>query len=94
VSVRTMPESPADLVVKACREHVTSLVHADGGEIYLVAATLDDVHIHLAGTCSGCPGATMTRDRLLAPALKAALPKAQLRVTTGWRAPRGAVKID
>jgi Fe-S cluster biogenesis protein NfuA len=89
-----MADSPADLVMKACREQFAPLVHADGGEIYLVAVTQDDVHIHLAGTCAGCPGAMMTRDRLLQPALQVLLPKAQLRVTTGWRVPEGAKRVE
>ena len=88
-----MVDSPSDLVLKTCREQLAPLVHADGGEIYLVAASQDDVHIHLSGTCAGCPGAMMTRDRLLQPAVESVLPKAQLRVTTGWRVPDGAQKI-
>ena len=47
-------------VTKALSEFVAALVKADGGELYLVSATPDDVHLHLAGTCAGCPGATMT----------------------------------
>jgi len=89
-----MADSPTDLVLKACREQIAPLVHADGGEMYIVAASQDDVHIHLAGTCAGCPGANMTRDRLLGPTVLAILPKAQLRVTTGWRVPSGAKKIE
>lgn len=61
--------------------------------MYLVTATAEDIHIHLAGTCAGCPGATMTRDRLLEPTLHTVAPKASLRVTTGWRVPEGARKI-
>ncbi len=89
-----MADSPADMIFRACRDQLAPLVRADGGVLYLVAATLDDVHLHLSGTCAGCPGATMTRDRLLAPAVKALLPKAQLRVTTGWRVPEGARKVE
>jgi Fe-S cluster biogenesis protein NfuA len=81
-------------VVKALTEFVAALVEADGGELYLVAATSDDVHLHLTGTCAGCPGATMTRDRLLEPAVHAAAPKATLRVTTGWRVPDGARRVQ
>jgi Fe-S cluster biogenesis protein NfuA len=83
-----------ELVLKACREQLAPLVHADGGELYVVTATPDDVHLHLAGTCAGCPGAMMTRDRLVQPALHAVLPKAQIRLTTGWRVPEGAQKIE
>lgn len=81
-------------VVRALSEFVAALVEADGGQLYVVSATADDVHVHLTGTCAGCPGATMTRDQLLQPALKSAAPKATLRVTTGWRIPEGARKVD
>ena len=86
-------EPVRDKVIRACKEFAAPLVAADGGEIYLVTVTSDDVHIHLAGTCAGCPGATMTRDSLLTPAVSAVLPKASVRVTTGWRVPKGAEKI-
>ena len=81
-------------VVKALAEFVAALVKADGGELYLVSATQDDVHLHLTGTCAGCPGATMTRERLLEPAVHGAAPRATVKVTTGWRVPEGARKID
>jgi len=81
-------------VMKALSEFVVALVHADGGEIYLVSATSDDVHLHLTGTCAGCPGATMTRERLLEPAVRGAAPKANVKVTTGWRVPEGARRIQ
>jgi Fe-S cluster biogenesis protein NfuA len=79
--------------VQTLTEFVSSLVEADGGELYLVSATVDDVHIHLSGTCAGCPGATMTRERLLGPAVLEAAPSATLRVTTGWRVPDGARRV-
>ncbi|MBX3188356.1 MAG: NifU family protein [Labilithrix sp.] len=81
-------------IERALSEFVSALVKADGGEIYVVSATADDVHLHLTGTCAGCPGATMTRERLLEPAVHGVAPKATLKVTTGWRVPDGATKID
>ena len=81
-------------VTKALSEFVAALVKADGGELYLVSATQDDVHLHLTGTCAGCPGATMTRERLLEPAVRGAVPKATVKVTTGWTVPEGAVRVD
>jgi Fe-S cluster biogenesis protein NfuA len=81
-------------VAKALSEFALALVRADGGELYLVSASADDVHIHLTGTCAGCPGSNMTRERLLEPAVRSALPKATLKLTTGWRVPDGAKKID
>jgi Fe-S cluster biogenesis protein NfuA len=83
-----------EVVLRACREQLVPLVRADGGELYVVTVSAEDVHLHLAGTCAGCPGATMTRDRLVQPALQALLPKAQIRLTTGWRVPEGAQRIE
>jgi Fe-S cluster biogenesis protein NfuA len=80
--------------MKALSEFVAALVRADGGELYLVAASQDDVHLHLTGTCAGCPGASMTRERLLEPAVHGVAPKATLKVTTGWRVPDGAKRVD
>jgi hypothetical protein len=36
----------------------------------------------------------MTRERLLEPALLAILPRATVRVSTGWRVPEGAKPIE
>jgi Fe-S cluster biogenesis protein NfuA len=81
-------------ITKALSEFVVALVKADGGELYLVSASHEDVHLHLSGTCAGCPGATMTRERLLEPAVLSAAPRANLKVTTGWRVPDGAKKVE
>ncbi len=81
-------------VVRVLSEFVAALVRADGGELYVVSATNDDVHLHLTGTCAGCPGSTMTRDRLLEPTVRGVLPKATLKLTTGWDVPAGAKKVE
>ncbi len=93
------PESlePPELferVAAACRERVLPLVTADAGELYLVSVTVDEVHVHLAGTCAGCPGAVLTERHLIAPVVNEALPSATLRVTTGWRTPSGAQRLS
>jgi Fe-S cluster biogenesis protein NfuA len=90
------PASPAasDAVVKMCREVLAPLIQADGGEMYLVSASSEDIHIHLAGTCAGCPGSALTSDKILAPALATVAPKAKLTISTGWRVPEGALKIE
>jgi Fe-S cluster biogenesis protein NfuA len=90
----TVVDVPLDKVIKACREQLASLIEADGGAIYVVSATAEEIHIHLAGACAGCPGASMTRERLIEPALAAAVPKATLKFTTGWRVPDGATKVE
>ena len=79
--------------VKLCREVLAPLVIADGGTMFLVSVSPDEVHIHLAGTCCGCPGASLTRDYVMAPAIQTLLPKAKLRVTTGKHVPDGAVEV-
>lgn len=84
---------PRELVLKLCKETLGPLVRADGGELHLVSATAEDVHLHLSGTCSGCPGVSFTRDRMLEPAIQALMPKVRLRVTTGLRIPEGAEMI-
>lgn len=81
-------------VIKALTDFAVPLVKADGGEVYVVSATAEDVHVHLAGTCAGCPGATMTRERLLEPTVHGVAPKATVKVTTGWRVPEGAKKVE
>jgi Fe-S cluster biogenesis protein NfuA len=88
-----MDAAAKEQILKMCREHLAPLVNADGGEMYLVSAKADEVHVHLAGTCAGCPGAALTRERLLEPAFATLLPRAALRVTTGWLVPEGAERV-
>lgn len=88
-----MDERAKDQLAKALAELAAPLVKADGGELYLVSASTTEVHVHLAGTCAGCPGATMTRERLIEPTVTGISPKANVTVTTGWRVPEGAVKL-
>ena len=86
-------EAPIEAHLKTVLEVLAPLVEADGGEMYLVFANAEDVHLHLAGTCAGCPGSSFTRDRIFAPALAVAFPKVKLRVTTGVRIPDGARRV-
>ena len=76
-------------VIEALSELAVPLVKADGGELYLVSVTGEDVHVHLAGTCAGCPGATMTRERLLEPTVHGVAPKARREGDDGLAGPRG-----
>ncbi len=88
----------SDALLRLCRDVLSPLVAADGGVMYLVKSpgvdsSGDDVHIHLTGTCAGCPGASLTRDGIIAPAVRTVLPKARVIVTTGPLVPDGAKKI-
>ena len=90
---RTVDDGVKDQIAKACREILAPLVKSDGGEMYLVRFEGDDVHIHLAGTCAGCPGASLTGDKVILPALRTAAPKVRVVVTTGIKIPPGAEKL-
>jgi Fe-S cluster biogenesis protein NfuA len=79
-----------DQLLKVCREVIAPLVRADGGEVYVVAVEADHLTLHLAGTCAGCPGATLTTRLVIEPAIHAVAPAARLVVTSGIRVPDGA----
>jgi Fe-S cluster biogenesis protein NfuA len=80
-------------LLRVCRDVLAPLVAADGGVMYLVKAVGDDVHLHLTGTCAGCPGASLTRDGVIAPVVRTVRPKARVVVTTGFRVPEGAKSL-
>ncbi len=80
-------------IIKLCRDVLSPLVVADGGVMFVVKASVDDVHLHLTGTCAGCPGASHTRDGVIAPAIRTVAAKARVVVTTGPRVPDGAKRI-
>jgi Fe-S cluster biogenesis protein NfuA len=83
-----------DAVVKICQEVLAPLIETDGGEMFLVAISVDDIHIHLSGTCAGCPGASFTAESILKPALLKLAPKSKLKLTTGWRVPPEAERME
>lgn len=88
-----MDDNVKEQIARICREILAPLVRTDGGEMYLVRYDGDDVHIHLAGTCAGCPGASMTSDKVILPALRTASPKLRVVVTTGFKVPDGAQRM-
>ena len=85
-----MEDSARAQIAKICRDILAPLVKADGGELYLVRIDGDEVALHLTGACAGCPGASLTGDKILLPALRTALAKVRLVLTTGTRIPAGA----
>lgn len=70
------------------------LVAIDRAELYLVSASNDAVHVHLAGSYSGFPGIAYVERHLLAPLVAQVFPKARLRVTSGYPFPEGAQRIE
>jgi len=87
-------DAAKEQIAKICREIIAPLVRSDGGDIYLVRFDGDDLHLHLAGTCAGCPGASITGDKVILPALRTAAPKLRVILTTGVRPPEGAEKLS
>ena len=82
-----MDSTAKDLIDRICREVLAPLVRADGGELHLVGYDGDEVHIHLTGVCAGCPGASLTGEKVIVPVLRTAAPKVRLVLTTGVRIP-------
>jgi len=83
-------DSEKEQIGKVCREVLAPLIKADGGELLLVRIEGDDVHIYLAGACAGCPGASITGDDVILPALRSIVPTVRLFITTGVRVPQEA----
>jgi Fe-S cluster biogenesis protein NfuA len=86
-------EHAKEHIERICRDILAPLVKTDGGEMFVVRFDGDDVHIHLAGACAGCPGASLTGDKVILPALRTALPKVRLILSTGFKIPEGAQKL-
>jgi Fe-S cluster biogenesis protein NfuA len=82
-----------DSLLKVCRDVIAPLVRADGGEVYVVAVEPDHLTLHLAGTCSGCPGVSLTIRSMIEPAVHAVAPTAKIVVTSGVRIPEGASPV-
>ena len=88
-----MDNNVKEQIERMMRDVLSPLVKSDGGEMYLVRWDGDDVHVHLAGACAGCPGASMTSDKVLQPAVRAVAPKARVVLTTGFRIPDGSRRL-
>jgi Fe-S cluster biogenesis protein NfuA len=82
-----------DQLLTLCRDVIAPLVRADGGELHVVAIEPDQLTLHLSGTCSGCPGVTLTTRSVIEPAVHALAPNAKVVVTTGVRIPEGASPV-
>ncbi len=83
-----------DQMLKVCREVIAPLVRADQGEIYLVAVEPEQITLHLAGMCAGCPGVNLTVKGVIEPAVHAVAPSARVVVSAGIRIPEGASVIS
>ena len=66
------------------------ILTADRGEVFLMVTEPSNLHLHLRGRYSGCPGNTLVIRRVIEPILRATAPDARLTVTTGDLIPEGA----
>jgi len=85
--------APPERILKVCEDVIAPLVHADGGELYLVAIEPDSISLHLAGTCAGCPGAHLTSAAVIEPAIHSVAPSLRVIVTSGFQIPAGASPV-
>lgn len=83
----------ADLI-RTSREILAPLIGSDGGELYLVSVSDEEIALHLAGACAGCPGAGLTITKIIEPALLARSPQHRIIVTAGATIPSGAKKLS
>jgi Fe-S cluster biogenesis protein NfuA len=83
-----------DQLLKVCKDVIAPLIRSDGGELYLVAVEPDHLTLHIAGTCSGCPGAVLTTRGVIEPAVHAVAPSARVVVTNGVKVPEGASLVS
>ena len=88
-----MDKDAKDQVERLLRDVCSPLVHADGGELHLVRWEGEDVHLHLSGSCAGCPGASLTSDRIILPAVRSVSSKTRVVLTTGVRPPDGSRRV-
>lgn len=89
-----MPSSLRPQLVSLCRDVLAPLLAADGGVLYVVQLEDDQVILHLGGTCAGCPGAPITSNTIIDPAIHSVAPAARVKVTHGALVPEGAVPAD
>ncbi len=80
-------------LVRVVRDVLGPLIRADQGVLYLVEVTERSVALHLGGRYSGCAGNTLTRRRVLEPALQTVAPGVELVITSGAIVPEGATAL-
>ena len=88
-----MDDAQKQDVRRLCRDILGPLIASDGGDLLLIGIDGDEVHLHLTGACSGCPGASITRDDMITPTLRSAVAQVRVVVTTGYPVPAGAEKL-
>jgi Fe-S cluster biogenesis protein NfuA len=84
---------PDAAVRRALEDVVAPLIAADGGELYLVGLQGNSLSLHLTGRFSACPGNTLVLRHFVEPALRAARPGLEVKLTSGRLIPEGAERL-
>jgi Fe-S cluster biogenesis protein NfuA len=85
--------SPLAEMEQRLRLVAAPLIARDGGRLYLVRLTEEQVSLHLAGRYAGAPGAHLVLERILVPLIRAISPTIQVAMTSGWSPPSGAIPL-
>ena len=89
-----MADASRQQLLALCRNVLAPMLRADEGELYIVSVDDNELIIHLAGTCSGCPGAGMTIRSVIEPAVRQLSEEVRLIVTVGAKMPPGALRAE
>lgn len=86
---------PDPEIQRALTRVLAPLVDLDEGELYWVrgATSPNELHLHLGGRFSGCPGNSLVTAHVIAPLVAAASPTTRVHVTSGVLVPAGAERI-
>jgi Fe-S cluster biogenesis protein NfuA len=84
----------SDPLREMLRTVLAPLIEADGGELYLVSASKKEIKLHLAGSWSGSPATGVAGRRIVEPAVRAVVPKVKVVISSGWRIPDGAERVE
>jgi Fe-S cluster biogenesis protein NfuA len=82
-----------DELKEALAKVIAPMVESDEGELFLVADKGREVHLHLRGRFSGCPGNELVTEQVLRPLITSIRPQAKLQVSSGAILPDGAERI-
>ena len=83
-----------EAALRIVREVLAPLIRADGGSLYVLSGPENSVRLHLSGRYAGCPGNTLTRRRVIEPALRRVAPEIEIVITSGAIVPEGAERIE
>lgn len=83
-----------EAALRVVREVLAPLLRADGGVVYLLVGPENRLRLHLSGRYAGCPGNTLTRRRVIEPAIRSVAPELEIIITSGVIIPEGAERLE